>query len=570
MKSYFRYLTNDQAMRYLYLASYDLLLAIRLVHHDRGLPLPPSLLHDDGGNGKIKIALRNATLKVRHPAPDNLVQTMTAKYPSHLLSPIMDKLMGSDLQLTTHDVRRIEDLLKTCLCLPPHMDLLCCCCGGCRSNVTENHAQQLQYISDMTFNTPAMEVNLSKCIVVKCSSAQVKYDDDDSPPCEHILSINMCLLDAIHCFYIRALAALPLPAMGTGDDDSTMCRSRLLQAFVVSGHCYGPLDPVSNIIVNTVWYNIACPHLSSDQDNDEVELTQDIFDTDDISCLVSDSLCGLVALIRAINGAPLSKHDAMEYLWFRQCDLTLELQQTVMTTKKNPYDAAVKASKQYTLLGKFLKSFSGKKLDSLRCMMESIHDDSPCVISNANWEKLNTMIKEQLCLVLGTRKTLHGPQDFVAIRDSAYASQQMFIRNKIEQLLDMYSRQHSWELRYKLDLVCGVEGLKSNYRRCYHANFLASAVLHPGDDRKTALPTPVRTRELFFAVFWESQPDRLNSKPICCPIQDCNASVGRCSFCGEESKIFHPPCAFGSRPNHGDAANTIPDYNVNAVTHIWK
>uniref|UniRef100_A0A0D9XYL2 DUF3615 domain-containing protein n=1 Tax=Leersia perrieri TaxID=77586 RepID=A0A0D9XYL2_9ORYZ len=252
----------------------------------------------------------------------------------------------------------------------------------------------------------------------------------------------------------------------------------------------------------------------------------------------------------------------MEYLWFRQCDLTLELQQTVMTTKKNPYDAAVKASKQYTLLGKFLKSFSGKKLDSLRCMMESIHDDSPCVISNANWEKLNTMIKEQLCLVLGTRKTLHGPQDFVAIRDSAYASQQMFIRNKIEQLLDMYSRQHSWELRYKLDLVCGVEGLKSNYRRCYHANFLASAVLHPGDDRKTALPTPVRTRELFFAVFWESQPDRLNSKPICCPIQDCNASVGRCSFCGEESKIFHPPCAFGSRPNHGDAANTIPDYNL--------
>ncbi len=23
----------------------------------------------------------------------------------------------------------------------------------------------------------------------------------------------------------------------------------------MSGHCYGPLDPVSNIIVNTVWYD---------------------------------------------------------------------------------------------------------------------------------------------------------------------------------------------------------------------------------------------------------------------------------------------------------------------------
>uniref|UniRef100_A0A0D9XYJ0 PIR2-like helical domain-containing protein n=1 Tax=Leersia perrieri TaxID=77586 RepID=A0A0D9XYJ0_9ORYZ len=376
MKSYFDYLTNDQAMRYLYFASYDLLLAIRLVHHERGLPLPPSLLHDDGGNGKIKIALRMSVLEVDYPKPNDLVQIMTAKYPSHLLSPIMDKLTGSDLQLTTHDVRRIEDLLKTAQCLPPNRDLLCCCCS-CLPNVTENHVQQLQYISDMTFNTPAMEG----------SSAQVRYDDndDDSPPCEHILSINMCLLDAINCFYIRALAALPLPAAGAdADDDSTMRRSCLLHAFVISSHCYGPLDPLSNIIVNTVWYNIACPHLSSDQDNDEVKLIQDFFDTDDISQLVSDSRCGLVALLHAINGTSLSKHDAMEYLWFRQCDLTLELQQIVMTTKKNPYDAAVKTLKQYTLLGKFLKSFSDKKLDSLRCLMDPFmmtpHVSSPMLI----------------------------------------------------------------------------------------------------------------------------------------------------------------------------------------------
>uniref|UniRef100_A0A0D9XYJ1 DUF3615 domain-containing protein n=1 Tax=Leersia perrieri TaxID=77586 RepID=A0A0D9XYJ1_9ORYZ len=133
------------------------------------------------------------------------------------------------------------------------------------------------------------------------------------------------------------------------------------------------------------------------------------------------------------------------------------------------------------------------------------------------------MIKEQLYLVLGTRKTLHGPQDFVSTRDSAYVSQQRFICSKLEQLLDMYSRQHSWELRYKLDLVCGVEEPNSHYPRCYHANFLASIM--PDDDRKTA-PTPVRTRELFFAEFWDSQPGRFNSKPICCPIQDYNACVG--------------------------------------------
>uniref|UniRef100_A0A0D9XYH9 Uncharacterized protein n=1 Tax=Leersia perrieri TaxID=77586 RepID=A0A0D9XYH9_9ORYZ len=549
MKSYFRYLTTDQAMRYLYLASYHLLLAIRLVHHDRGLPLPPSLFHDDGGNGKIKIALRNAAVKVRHPAPDNLVQTMTAKYPSHLLSPIMDKLTGPS--------RTYSRRAYAC-----HPTWTYCAAAAAQMSP--------KIMSDMTFNSPAMEANLSKCIMVGNAGSQdpAEVSYDASPPCEHILSLNMCLLDAIHCFYIRALAALPLPAAGAGNDDSTMCRSRLLRSLLVSGHCFGPLDPVSNIIVNAVWYNVTHPHLLP-MDNDEVELPQDISDTGDISRLASHSLCGLVALLCAINGAPLSKHDAIEYLWFRQCDLTEELQQTVMT-KKNPYDAATKASKQYTMLGKFLKSFSGKKLDSLRCLLESIHDDSRCVISNANWEKLNTMIKEQLYLVLDRRRKnlyyLHGPQDFVAIRDSAYVSQQRFIRRKLEQLLDMYSRQHSWELRYKLDLVCGVEESNPHYPRCYHANFLAS--IEPDDDRKTA-PIPVRTRELFFAEFWDEQPGRFDCKPICCPIQDYNSFVGRCPFCGEASKIVHPPCASGSHPNHGDAASTIPDYKADAAIHMY-
>ncbi|KAF2907001.1 hypothetical protein DAI22_12g063100 [Oryza sativa Japonica Group] len=88
-----------KARHYLYLASYDLLLAIELVHHDRRRCLPrPSLLPDDG---RMKIALRIAAVQADHPAPDKLVQTMTAQYPSHLLSPIMDKLRGSEL-LTSH------------------------------------------------------------------------------------------------------------------------------------------------------------------------------------------------------------------------------------------------------------------------------------------------------------------------------------------------------------------------------------------------------------------------------------------------------------------------------------
>lgn len=41
--------------------------------------------------------------------------------------------------------------------------------------------------------------------------------------------LKRALLDAIHGFYLQA------------------------------DHCYGPLDPVSNILLNTIWYDAACP-----------------------------------------------------------------------------------------------------------------------------------------------------------------------------------------------------------------------------------------------------------------------------------------------------------------------
>ncbi|EAY81976.1 hypothetical protein OsI_37154 [Oryza sativa Indica Group] len=74
LKLYFPYVTDHQARRYLHIASYNLLLAIHLLRHDRRhlpqtqtqtllLPLP------DGGN--IKAALRIAAVQADHPAPDD-------------------------------------------------------------------------------------------------------------------------------------------------------------------------------------------------------------------------------------------------------------------------------------------------------------------------------------------------------------------------------------------------------------------------------------------------------------------------------------------------------------------
>ncbi|KAL6844580.1 hypothetical protein ACP4OV_025239 [Aristida adscensionis] len=57
------------------------------------------------------------------------------------------------------------------------------------------------------------------------------------------------VLRTITGFYLQAMARLP----------ATELRGRFHRAMLHGGHCYGPLDPVSNIILNTIWYDQAFP-----------------------------------------------------------------------------------------------------------------------------------------------------------------------------------------------------------------------------------------------------------------------------------------------------------------------
>uniref|UniRef100_A0A0E0N158 Uncharacterized protein n=1 Tax=Oryza rufipogon TaxID=4529 RepID=A0A0E0N158_ORYRU len=140
-------------------------------------PKPPTTMRPSGAESStpplpIQVALRVAALKAAHPAPDELPRLMTLQFLAGQLSPVMTKL-------------------SSCLVgvAPP-------------------------YDGDEATDSP------------------VNYDLSS---CEHILSLKMCVLDAIHGFYIWALAVLPSATIGRH-----------------GGHCCGPLESASNIILVTV------------------------------------------------------------------------------------------------------------------------------------------------------------------------------------------------------------------------------------------------------------------------------------------------------------------------------
>ncbi|GJM97085.1 hypothetical protein PR202_ga13986 [Eleusine coracana subsp. coracana] len=61
---------------------------------------------------------------------------------------------------------------------------------------------------------------------------------------DHELSMKMVLLDKTHGLYLEAISRIP----------TALLRSRLHWALLKAGYCYGPLDPVANILINTICF----------------------------------------------------------------------------------------------------------------------------------------------------------------------------------------------------------------------------------------------------------------------------------------------------------------------------
>ncbi|CAN6218481.1 unnamed protein product [Urochloa humidicola] len=580
MTAYFRRLSSTQARRYLYLAQHDLLAAIKLVHYDRSSSL--EYLLPDGGY--IKTALRAAAVRAEHPAPDILAGLMTAQYPAQILSHGLAKVRRKKM-LSPEDVWEVRDLLdQQWPPNPPHTNIEFRCCSDSVTSTRYQNDRLLftacldfeegivaevlvrnvyddnrQFLSELVFNDREMDSriyhNLQGRLKQQDGEMEVDYDDH---PCEHILTLKMSLINEIYNFYMKALARLP----------SSTWSARLIRALLVAGHCYGPMDPVSNIILSTIWYDIVF--------GVDVELPQGILSTKPLSRMASRSLAGLVATIRLTCK---SEHEALHHVKTLGFDLPTYLGRVDPESPSTPgtsfnenklFAIAAKAAKhpQDVAFVSFLESLSGEKLILLRRLLHS-HGGR---ILDADWVMLNDFIREESMrhlVPMSAQKDKEVPRPLFSFASfemfhpsasltmstemPAFGEKLSFVRTKLNKLLREYCYQHPWELTYQLDIICGVmESSKSSYHgdsKLYHANFLASK----GGD--TLLPSEAT---LFFAEFWGPPlSEVVQLKPSSCrPIKNCRYA-GRCSVCETEaSMILHPP----SGGHSGDIKGPIDTY----------
>ncbi|KAJ1274454.1 hypothetical protein BS78_05G062800 [Paspalum vaginatum] len=285
---FFPYLADWEATRYLLLADADLLVAVRLIVADRGM-LPQFSLNSPASAPAFEAALKLAAQIAKHPHPKRLVRVWMV-----LSSRLQQALrLLSDVQC--HSPRNTLESLEAMLNEPVVLSL---------------HMPWDLMAWDLAAHRP-----------------QYKNGIGANMPYQHTRSLRMTLLDTIHGFYLQALSMLPRNEL----------RSHLHRSLLRAGYCYGPLDPVSNIIYNTLWYHANFPAA--------VTPVLGIIFPDSLTRLETRSFYGLVSFLLT-RYHDLSEHQAVQCLVAACGDLSLadSVKQGPCSSVQEAYMAAATAA----------------------------------------------------------------------------------------------------------------------------------------------------------------------------------------------------------------------------------
>ncbi|KAK3119826.1 hypothetical protein QOZ80_9AG0675910 [Eleusine coracana subsp. coracana] len=252
---FFPYLPKWEAVRYLLLADADLLAAAGLIVADRGMAR--FSLDSNVATPAFEEAVTLGAQIAKHSQPKLLVHVWM------MLSSRLHQVQALLLEMQPHSPRQNLDDLKVLIEEPAAPYSLSLSWDLAGSRLLSNSSSNSIIVAGM--------------------------------PYQHTRSLRMVLLDTIHGFYLKALAMLPRSEL----------RSRLHRSLLRAGHCYGPMDPVSNIIFNTIWYDVNFPAA--------VTPVLDVIGPNSLTRLESRSFYGLISFLQT-RYHDLSEHQIVRCL----------------------------------------------------------------------------------------------------------------------------------------------------------------------------------------------------------------------------------------------------------------
>ncbi|KAF0900621.1 hypothetical protein E2562_033137 [Oryza meyeriana var. granulata] len=238
---FFPDLREWQAMRYLFVAGADLLVAAHIIVAEMGMKRFGS--SEQAVKEALYMALECGALAAGHPDPDRLVVAWLT------ISSCIDEavsLLALPPRNFTYRLTLVSKFARLLDKPPDH--------GGSEDPLWPWKRAASRHIA----HCPCCNEGL---------------------PFKHTNLLNWTLQDTIHGFYLQALGRLPAGEL----------RSRFHRSLLKAGHCYGPLDPVSNIIVNTIWYDAAFPPTAM--------LELDMIGTESLHRVENRSLYGLASFL---------------------------------------------------------------------------------------------------------------------------------------------------------------------------------------------------------------------------------------------------------------------------------
>ncbi|VAI52585.1 unnamed protein product [Triticum turgidum subsp. durum] len=362
-----------------------------------------------------------------------------------------------------------------------------------------------------------------------------------SDPYLHTGLLSRTLQDAIHGFYLQALARLP-------------AGSSFYRSLLKAGYCYGPLDPISNIIVNTIWYDTAFPPTM------KLELDLDVIGTRGLHRVENRSLYGLASFL-CTRYHRFDFHQAMQCLVQADANLVLADPNLVLA------DPNIDPSSLYVLMrcppSAAPTSNAVEAQDPPDTSLEKAFLAAATAAFHPNPEAHVKLLTS--CKLKSAFRLLHRRPDMLSSQDvkrlamllcpeSAHDCERAFlplpltvypraklagmytrISKKVNALLNAYAQMPNGDPKFERYTICGV-----NDRVCGPTSFPPKY----GHTHVNFVATPKSTcggsAALFFAEISNNDQD---DESFCCHVAlppPCAAQI-RCLYCEYiGTRIVHP------------------------------